>query len=220
MSALKCTQCGLVNFAEATQCKRCGTMFVQTVTSASGTNLQGFVTDDGYVLPAPPSIGLTGAGVWRHNSTLVMSKDAQLPQRCVKCNAFTNGRLTRKFSWHHPALYLLLLMAWLIYLIVALIVRKRATVELGVCEDHLAKRRAYIWITLALAMLGVGGLVLAIAADDGMPALIGLLLLLTSIIFGAVTIRVTYPSKIDDRFVWLKGVNSDYLNQFPSWPGI
>jgi hypothetical protein len=219
VSALKCPQCDLVNFATATQCKRCGTLFTQNLSSAPGSNLQGFVLEDGYVLPAPPSVGLPTTGVWRDRSTLVMSKDAQLPDRCVKCNAFTTGRLRRKFSWHHPAIYILIVVAWLIYLIVAMIVRKRATVFLGLCEEHSAKRRTYIWITWLLALGGLAGFVLAIAANDGTPALIGALLFLTAIVFGVITTRVTYPSKIDDRFVWLKGFNAEYLNQLPQWPG-
>jgi len=219
VSALKCSQCGLVNYATATQCKRCGTLFSQNVTSAKGSNLQGFVLEDGYVLPPPPAVGMPRAGIWRNGKTLVMTKDAQLPDRCVKCNAFTNGRLRRKFSWHHPAIYILLIVAWLFYLIVAMIVRKRATVDLGLCEEHSAKRRTYIWISWLLALGGVAGFVLAMIAGDGTPALIGFLLLLTAIVFGVITTRVVYPSKIDDRFVWLKGVNAEYLNQLPAWPG-
>jgi hypothetical protein len=95
---------------------------MQDLSSAPGSNLQGFVLDDGYVLPPPPAIGLPGAGVWREGSTLVMSKDALLPDRCVKCNAFTTGRLKRKLSWHPPAYYLLLIVAWLVYLIVSMII--------------------------------------------------------------------------------------------------
>lgn len=219
MSALKCPQCGLINFATATQCKRCGTLFSQTVSSESGANLQGFVLEDGYVLPPPPSLGLPGAGIWRDGKTLVMTKDAVLPDRCVKCNAFTQGRLKRKLSWHHPAYFILLLVAWLIYLIVSMVVRKRATVELGLCDEHRAKRRNYIWVTLLLALGGFAGFFLAIAAEDGTPALIGLLMLITALIFGLIATRVTYPQKIDDRFVWLRGVNDEYLNQFPPWPG-
>jgi hypothetical protein len=219
VSALKCPQCGLVNFAAATQCKRCGTLFTQTLSSAPGSNQQGFVLEDGYVLPPPPSIGMPGVGVWRDGATLVMTKDAHLPDRCVKCNAFTNGRLKRKFAWHHPAIYILIFVALLVYFIVAMVTRKRATIEVGLCEEHRAKRRTYIWITWLLALGGVAGFVLAIGANDGTPALIGLLLLFSAIVFGVITTRVTYPSKIDDRFVWLKGVNADYLNQLPPWPG-
>ena len=106
MSALKCPQCGLTNFATATQCKRCQTLFTQNLSSTPGSTLQGIVLEDGYVLPPPPSVGLPNSGVWRDRSTLVMSKDSQLPDRCVKCNAFTVGRLRRKFAWHHPAIYI------------------------------------------------------------------------------------------------------------------
>jgi hypothetical protein len=219
LSALKCAQCGLVNLATATQCLRCRTPFVQNVSSVPGTNLQGIVLADGYVLPPPPSVGMPGAGVWRDKATLVMSRDALLPKRCVKCNALTDGRLTRKLTWHHPAIYILILVAWLAYLIVALIVRKRATIEVGLCEEHRSRRRTYIWITLGLVLLGLAGFALAIMANDGAPALFGVLVMLTAIIFGAIAIRVTAPSKIDDRFIWLRGVNKDYLNQFPQWPG-
>jgi hypothetical protein len=210
--------CGLVNFATATQCKRCGTLFAQNL--STGTNLQGgFVTADGYVLPPPPRASIPSSGIWRNQSTLVLSRDAVLPLRCVKCNAYTTGRLTRRYSWHHPALYLILLVAWLIYLIVAMIVRQRATVEVGLCEEHQTKRRNAIYATIALALLGVGGIVLAIVAEDGTPALIGFLLLLAALIFGLIAPRVGYPTKIDERFVWLKGINKEYLEQFPSWPG-
>ena len=219
MSALKCPQCGLINFATATQCKACGTLFSQNLSSAPGSTLKGFVLEDGYVLPPPPTVGLPSSGVWRNSSTLVMSKDAQLPDRCVKCNAFTIGRLKRKLSWHHPAIYILIAVALLIYLIVAMVVRKRATVYLGLCEEHMAKRRTYIWITWLLALGGIAGFVIAIAENNGVPALIGILLFLTAIVFALITIRVASPSRIDDRFVWLKGINAEYLNQLPQWPG-
>lgn len=218
LSALKCAHCGLVNFATATQCKRCHTPFVQELSAADGSQVQGIVLEDGYVLPAPPSPG-PAAGVWRDRATLVMSKDARLPDRCVKCNEPTQGRLKRKLTWHHPAIYILILVAWLIYLIVALIVRKRATVELGLCDEHLQIRRRNIWITWALVLLGVACLFFAIAAEDGRMAPLGLLLLLGGAIFGIFAARVTAPTKIDDRFVWLRGVNKDYLDLLPQWPG-
>ena len=148
-----------------------------------------------------------------------MSKDARLPDRCVKCNQPTQTRLKRNFSWHHPALYLLLLAAWLIYLIVAMIVRKQATVELGLCDEHKQKRRRNILIMWALLLLGVVCFVIAIAVEDGSPALLGLLLVLGGVIFGIVTTRVAVPSKIDNQFVWLKGINKDYLDLLPQWPG-
>jgi hypothetical protein len=219
LPSIKCEQCGLVNFGAATQCERCHTSLAQNVLFTSDSNRQGIVLEDGYVLPPPPSIGVS-SGVWRNDSKLVMSKDALLPDRCVKCNAYTTGRIKRKFSWHHPAIYLLILFAWLIYLIVSMVVRKRATVDLGICDEHRAKRRTYIWLTWALLLLGVAGFFVAIMVDDGTPAALGFLVLLSGIIFGVISTRVAYPTKIDDRFVWLKGVNKDYLDLLPQWPGL
>ncbi len=74
-------------------------------------------------------------------------------------------------------------------------------------------------ITCALLLLGVVWFVLAIAAEDGTFAFLGLLLLFAALIFGVVAARVTAPTKIDDRFVWLSGVNKEYLDQLPQWPG-
>ncbi len=45
------------------------------------------------------------SGVWRRGNTLIMHKDAPLPDRCIKCNIATNGSyIRRRLSWHHPAL--------------------------------------------------------------------------------------------------------------------
>jgi hypothetical protein len=101
-----------------------------------------------------------------------------------------------------------------------MVVRKRATVDLGICDEHRAKRRTYIWLTWGLVLLGVAGFFVAIMVDDGTPAALGFLVLLSGIIFGVISTRVAYPTKIDDRFVWLKGVNKDYLDLLPQWPGL
>ena len=220
MSSLKCAQCGLINFAGETTCKRCGATLNQNIPRAVAPGPQGIVLEDGYVLPPPPSVGLPGSGVWRSKSTLVMSQGAVLPDRCIKCNEPAHGvRLKRKLTWHHPAIYLLILVAVLVYLIVSLILRKRATVEIGLCERHLAIRRRNMLITWLLFLLAVAGFVMAVVAEDGTYVLVGAILLLGAIIYGLVVVRVVSPSKIDDKFVWLRGVNKNYLSQLPQWPG-
>ena len=220
MSSVKCTQCGLVNFATETTCKRCGEGLVRGGPLFGVPISQGIVLEDGYVLPPPPTVGMPGSGVWRDKSILVMSKGAALPQRCVKCNEPTHGLvLKRKLSWHHPAIYLIILVALLVYLIVALFLRKNAIVEVGLCEKHLARRRQGVLIIWLLFLVGVAGFIMAMVAADATYLLAGLVFFLAAIIFGLISVRVVVPSKIDDKFVWLKGVNKDYLNQLPQWPG-
>ena len=149
----KCTECGLVNFASDLYCKRCN-----AAAPASGLQTTplpaGIVLEDGYVLPPPPS---TGSGVWREGKTLIMTKDAALPDQCVKCNAPAHGfRLKRNLSWHHPAFYLVILVAWVIYIVLAIALSKRATVFFGLCTEHYNRRRGLLivgWIMLALGLI-------------------------------------------------------------------
>lgn len=218
----KCSQCGLVNFASDQSCKRCGAL----VQGVQGSQVQppagpvGIVLEDGYVMPPPPGPPphLT-SGTWREGSTLVMSKDASLPDFCVKCDAPANGfRLKRNLSWHHPALFLLLLLAWLLYFILAMVLRKRAIVHLGLCQEHYQKRRKLLtagFITLAGAFILMFG---ALASDYPAVALLGLVGILASAIWLAFIARVVTVKKIDDQFVWLKGLNENYLNRFPPLP--
>jgi hypothetical protein len=207
-------ECGLVNFATSANCKRCG-----AAQSSAGVPAQpppaGIVLEDGYVLPPPPT-----GGVWRDKSTLVMVKEAPLPDRCVKCNAPANGvRLLRRLSWHHPLLYLAIFAAMLIYVILAAALSKRATIYVGMCSEHFQRRRKKILVSWILLL---GGLVAAIAAfanDYAMVGLLGLAVFLFGLVLLIVVSRVVTPKKIDDRLVWLNGVNSAYLSQLPDWQG-
>jgi len=174
----------------------------------------GIVLEDGYVLPPPPTIG----AVWRDKSTLVMTKEASLPDRCVKCNASANGlRLKRRLSWHHPVLYLLIFVALLIYVILAAILSKRATVYIGLCAEHFQRRRKLLaagWVLLAIGLISP---VVAFSYDYPGVGLLGALLLIIAIIWLVLVARVVTVKKIDDRLVWLNGINSNYLAQLPPW---
>lgn len=165
----------------------------------------------------PPSHGLET--IWRDNSVLVMTKEALLPNRCIKCNAPAGEQLKRKLTWHHPALYLLILVSVLIYAVVALVVRKTAIVTVGLCEEHSSARRQNIWITCLLVFLSVASFALAMLMEEGLLAAGGSAFLLAAAIYGGVTLRIVAPTKIDNYFVWMKGVNQNYLQQFPEWHG-
>jgi Zn-finger in Ran binding protein and others len=223
----KCSQCGLVNFASDQNCKRCGGLVEPGVQSgAQGGEVPppptpvGIVLEDGYVMPPPPGPPphLT-SGTWREGSTLVMSKDASLPDYCVKCDAPANGfRLKRNLTWHHPALFLVLLLAWILYLILAIVLRKRATVYLGLCRAHYERRRAFIiagFVTLAVSFASIFA---AIAWNYPAFWLLGVVGLIASAIWLAFVARLVAVKKIDDQFVWLNGINEDYLSRFPPLP--
>lgn len=160
-------------------------------------------------------------GIWQDGAVLITTRDRDvvLPDRCVKCNGPANGyRLRRKLSWHSPLLYLLIFAGWLVYVIVALVIRKTARVHVGLCEKHLTNRRIALYIAWFLFLAGIAAIVLAIANSSGGALFFGIMLLLAAAIYGNFAPRVIYASKIDDRFAWIKGVDREYLSQFPQWP--
>ncbi len=204
--------CGLVNFAADAHCKRCGTEVANSAVPAP-TPPAGIVLADGYVMPPPPS-----GGVWRDKSTLVMTKEATLPDRCVKCNAPASGlRLKKKFSWHHPILYLLVFGAALLYVIIAAVLSKRATVYLGLCAKHFQSRRKQLVAGWLLLLLGLIIPIAAIAYDYVILGLLGVVILIAAVVWLIVASRVVSVKKIDDRLVWLNGFSRDYLSQLPAW---
>ena len=157
--------------------------------------------------------------VWRSHSTLIMTKQASLPDRCIKCNRYTDERLKRKLTWHHPALYLLIFASILIYAIVAMIVRKTATIDVGLCAEHKAARKKNIAITWALGLLSIGSLITAAMLEDFTFVVASIVFLLATVVYGIVTLRIVAPTKIDDHYVWLTGANVDYLQEFPELSG-
>jgi hypothetical protein len=144
-----------------------------------------------------------------------MTKQASLPERCIKCNAPTRHTLKRNLRWHHPALYILIFVGFLFYAILAMVLSKRATVHVGLCETHVASRRRDILITWLLVVLSFAGFYLAVVTDEMTLLLVGVVVLLGAVIYGIVKTRLVAPRKIDDHYVWLTGINANYLQQFP-----
>jgi hypothetical protein len=138
--------------------------------------------------------------MWRANKQLVTRSETPLPDRCVKCNAPANGfKMKRVLYWQHSAYYLLLLLNILILIIVVLIVRKKAILNVGVCEQHRAKRRLIITISWLGAL---GGLALAIiggaALNSGWAVFIGCVVFLASAIYGGLKGPLVSAAKIKD----------------------
>jgi len=151
-------------------------------------------------------------GVWRHGKKLVMTRQATLPDRCIRTNQPANGnRLTCKLAWHEPAFYLLLLPGILPYVVFALIFRKKATIEVGFTEAFTRALRIAVIGSRTLFLLGF---VLLAFTDQ---VIIGLLAMVVAIVWGVVWTRTVTAVRIEDNYIWLKGVHRDYLAALPLW---
>ena len=175
-------------------------------------------------MPMPQLQPQLVGGLWRHGKLLVMHKMAPLPDRCVKSNEPATRRLVRKLSWHHPAISLTVLVSPLIYIILALILQKKATIQIAMTDRWFAKRRRAMLIGWGMVLASIGMFVGAFAIGDnhGDIAMAAVLLsfpvFLTGAIYGMIAARMVKPKKIDDNYVWLKGVHPSFLESLPPWP--
>lgn len=179
---------------------------------------------------ATPNLYAPMSEVGRLGSQIVMPIGGTLPPRCVKCNApAAAGRGWRKtLYWHPSAYYLLVVIGVLLYVIVAVIVRKKVTVEAGLCDLHAKKRRKRILIGWLLFLASIGafaaswyyGLVMNNHGpiDAGVSALAGVVLILAAVIWSFAATRILYPRYIDNRIARLGGAGKLFLDSLPAVP--
>ena len=155
-----------------------------------------------------PALGTSlgyGGGLRREGDLVVIPvAGAAFPPRCVMCNEPAVSRLKRRLFWHPQGYYALIFIGWLVYAIVAMIVRKSARFEVGLCQQHVERRRN----GMLIGWIGsIACLIAAIASGVAEYPLLAVLFglgCLGSIIAGAVMVRVVTAKRIDKQYAWLK----------------
>jgi hypothetical protein len=180
-----------------------------------------------YGLPHPGTGWAPAAGVWQSGSLLIMAKESPLPPRCVRCNAPAEGlRVKRKLTWYPPMYQVLAVLLFVflriigmvIFWLVAMRVRKTATVYVPLCERH---RTTYKVASIAGPIVIIAGFFMlgfAIAFSSNFIFL-ALPLILVGLIGSIISLRTIFVQKIDDEYVQLKKVNKQFLAELPYWPG-
>jgi len=161
---------------------------------------------------------LEEGGAWRDGDLLAMTSGFGLPDRCLKCNQPTDQRrLKRNLSWHQPFWFVLLVISPLIYIIVAMIVRKTGKVAVPLCPAHRRSRRWAIAVGWLSALVGVGFIIIGAGMFDrpDVGLIGGLVFLFFGILYGVLRSQVAVPQKIDKRLIWLRKVHPDFLAELP-----
>jgi hypothetical protein len=164
-------------------------------------------------------------GVWRQGRLLVMHKRAQLPPICIKSNQPSSQWLKRNLAWHEPWIVITVLAGLLIYVILALILTKRATIYIGLTEEWAARRRTRMivcWL-LGLAFLGMIPAGIALFVNTNQPGwmllmVVGFIGSLVVLVVAQYLVGLVSPQRISDEYVWLKGVNQEFLDRLPEFP--
>jgi len=220
---MRCPKCGLMQGAQP-QCKRCGATLAAVSRAPARSSIPGALRSPEPIEPsanpyAPPAAAshaapLTTTGeLFRDGNLLVARDGAPFPDRCVRCNEPAEGyRLKRTYYWHPPGWYLVIFAGVLIYAIAAVIVRKKATFAVSLCQRHRRRR-------VLLVALGIGIPVLALAAwiatgTDAMGWVLAIAIPVGVVLAVAGT-QLMSPKRIEDGYAYLKGAHPEFLARLP-----
>lgn len=169
-------------------------------------------------ISAIPAREFSAHGTYQSGKLLVISRDsAQLPDLCIKTGAPTGARMKRKVYWHPPWVYIFLVCNLLIFAIVALIVRKTASLEFALSEEARAERRKHTFIGLGILAAGIGTFFLI--EIEPWFAMVGGLLFVGGLIYIIIKTRLVWPTKMNKEWAWLNGVHPSVLAQLPRFRG-
>jgi len=167
-------------------------------------------------------LSFASTSVFRRGKLLVVPRDTTLPSWCVLCDKrAADATKKTEFSWHNPWIYVLLLSP-LIYVVVALIVRKTMKFQVPLCSEHRRRRSRLSWAG-GLCFLAAVPVAVALGYALGeewmaVPILTGLGMALGGLIVvarGSATIAATH---IDQHRGLFRGASEAFLKRLIDLP--
>jgi hypothetical protein len=149
----------------------------------------------------------------------------RLPEMCMVCGQRSETEVKKSFSWYPPWVGVTILAGLIVYVILAVVLTKRMTVDVPLCNRHRGhfwKRTLLTWLTL-IAWLATGGVAFALAAalaprNDAGPAmgivcaLFGIGLIGVIIVIAVAQSTAIRPKEITDRDITLLRVHDDFID--------
>lgn len=163
----------------------------------------------------------------REGKKVFVPAGGNLPCLCVRCGSAAAQRKPHTYYWHHPALYLTLLLAILIgavavllYAVLALAIRKKTVLSPALCARHRRRVRLANWtaggMVLALTALIYVGVSTADSAVETASAVGSLVCIGVLMYVGVYNSAVrTYAVRIGPDGTVLKGFGKGFLEKLP-----
>jgi hypothetical protein len=156
--------------------------------------------------PLPVSAATPGGAFWREGDVLRSTHGAVWPSRCVVCGqeCSSDNPLHLQLQWHPRWIYVFIVISLWIYLIAAAVMRRRAAIDVFLCDEHMIRRRNGTRITLAAVVLGLATMFGGFAMDYVGLAGVGMGVLLVGVIVGTLMMRTMRVIRIEQDQLWLK----------------
>jgi hypothetical protein len=159
------------------------------------------------------------SGVWQDGDSFIISHDAPLPDRCLKCGEPTDGWTRKKtLYWHSPLWFgLLPVFVGLVYVIVASVVKKSIVLHIPLCDQH---RGRYLWGTrLALILIPAFPVLLIAGILEAQPPLLitGIFCSLAGIAAMIWARNPIWATHINEETARVRGAHRSWLERLPPW---
>ena len=203
-----CAECGIafpelemIPFAGSWICAKCKPTFFQRVREGA------------------PLVA-SGTDAWQSGDAVVTLHGATLPARCARCNGAATGKpVSRTLYWQPRWVYLSLLVPP-VYIVLHLVLRRRVTVSVPICEEHRQRRQKFIVFRCFLLAIAIGAVMVAIFYGlEGIPGL-ALFILVAALSIGDPYVTLVSTKYIGTQYVWIRGFCHDYRAALPEFPDV
>lgn len=170
------------------------------------------------------NFGEDGNVLWRDGKILVMHRESDLPDICIKTGDPATVRKKVKLSWMPPGKQILMVL--LVGALLAQFWAIKETVYVPLSRQYARGRLFRILLGLMMLAGGFVGLIGgAIAADEfgdnvGIIAVFGsLAILIAGIVIAVASSQLVTVKRISDDYIYLKGAKAPFLDGLPEWHG-
>ena len=167
-----------------------------------------------YEPPKSSLVDVDYCNMSRKGRYAVFKPDIVWPSRCFKCNKETKLRKKLKLSYVNPWIYLSILITILLTFILALIFRKKFTVDLPLCELHLKKRKNFKIFQWTLVAVMTISFVIAMLTNIDVLLFVPIAIFVI-ILISAISGRLAAAAKYKDGSIWVTGGGKEFLNSLP-----
>lgn len=222
-----CPNCGARRIPDSPDCPTCGVIFAKyRAPEPSATPEPAAPARNHFEAPKASLVRETGEGHWRDGKFMVLSREVDMTDRCVKCGEAGTHRKTHNLRWHKQGWYLLVLVNLFFYILISMLVSTRAKVGVSLCAEHRARQVAKMRISLGVMAVSVLMIFhFAIPPLAALPESVGFFLLFGGMVTFVIGLAMTSAfsqtvaaHRIDKDHIWLRKCGPGFLDSLPQAP--